>query len=192
MISVRCRSLRSKQPCVHGLNVAPRGLRRLTTWMSCRQKWRSLCSSSCKGSVAFGCQLHPTVRRRLADRNETRFAHLVLTSAPAKGSTASDTTRMASNLEQPRSLTERVRGAHSFQEITRSPRPAELASRECSCWDFAAFLIEMLRVRAAIPSALPLEIPFLGTVRVPLFVPEGSYDGSTTGDSRSSTAIDGR
>jgi hypothetical protein len=34
-----------------------------TPGMSCRQKRRALCSSLCKGRVAFDCQLHPFVRR---------------------------------------------------------------------------------------------------------------------------------
>lgn len=53
--------------------------------MSRGRKRRGLCSSLCKGRVAFDCRLHPFVRRRRADLNEMicdllseAYAHLVI------------------------------------------------------------------------------------------------------------------
>jgi hypothetical protein len=60
----------------------------LTPRMSCREKWRSLCSSLCKGHAAFDCQLHPFVRRRRVDRDEMTFDYLPACHDPTTGSAA--------------------------------------------------------------------------------------------------------
>ena len=51
--------------------------------MSRWQKWRGLCSSSCKGRVAFDCRLHPIVRRQGANLDGKNLYHYSATSDPS-------------------------------------------------------------------------------------------------------------
>ena len=55
---------RSHERRSDGCILATRSQCRLTSSMSCKQKWRSLCV--CKGCDAFDCQLHAFVRRHRA------------------------------------------------------------------------------------------------------------------------------
>lgn len=58
-----CIASRKRSTGSHHAAIRPHS-RCITSGMSCREKWRDPCSSSCKGSDTFDCQLHPIVRRR--------------------------------------------------------------------------------------------------------------------------------
>jgi hypothetical protein len=66
--SLRHDAQQSEKKCAKAVN------EHLTSSMSCKQKWRSLCA--CKGCDTFDCQLHAFVRRRRDDVNELKYVHV--------------------------------------------------------------------------------------------------------------------
>lgn len=76
-----CRVPQERYANISSANTTPS---RLTPGTSCRQKPLALCSSSCKGRVAFACQLHPIVRRSRDAPNARSGCALVIVNRSKK------------------------------------------------------------------------------------------------------------